>query len=106
MSNARPYARFYYGDFKRDYRDIYDDDAAYALFMRLLVEAETSWPADPDLPRSARPRPLAVLVSRGLVTVAGTTYRVRGFLAERTARAESGRPGARKRWESDGNANA
>lgn len=102
----RRYARFYYPEFIRDYREVYADDAAFATWMRLLVIAEQMWPMPPELPRSVKPRPLRTLVDAGLVSVAGVTFCIKGHDAERSRRRESGRKGAGVRWDSDGNANA
>lgn len=108
MSDAdrRRYARFYYADFMRDYPDIYGDDAAFAAFMRLLTVAEMAWPATPELPRSIRPKGLRTLVDRGLVKVTGHTFLLKGFVKERTLRADSARRAAALRWQSVGNADA
>lgn len=103
---ARRYARFYYAEFMRDYPDVYADDAAFAAFMRLLSAAEMAWPTTPEMPRSLRPKGLRTLVDRGLVKVTGHTFVLKGFIKERTVRAESGRKGAAVRWDSDGNATA
>lgn len=107
MSHApRPYARFYFRDFQRDYPDVYADDAAFALFMRLLALSEAVWPGVPDLPRSARPRPLALLMEKGLVAMNGHGFTLKGFHAERTQRQARARDAAAMRWQSDSNADA
>lgn len=103
---ARRYARFYYPEFMHDYPDVYADDAAFAAFMRLLAAAEMAWPTTPELPRSIRPKALRTLCDRGLIKVVGHTFLLKGFVKDRTLRAESGRKGAVVRWENDGNANA
>jgi hypothetical protein len=102
--NDRRYARFYYPEFIRDYPEVYTDDAAFATWMRLLATAEQMWPMTPELPRSVKPRPLARLTERGLVTTDGVTFHVKGLDAERTRRSNAGRIGAAVRWDSDGNA--
>ena len=89
----RPYARFYYGDFKRDYPDCYADPAVLGTFVQLLSLAEATWPALPDLPRGVRSKPLAVLIDRGLVVVTGLSYVIKGHAAERTRRADAARVG-------------
>jgi hypothetical protein len=95
----RPYSRIYYVDLQRDYADVWHDDAALATYIRLLTVAEAMWPALPEVPRSARPRPLRVLVDAGLVlTIArGPYYRIKGMDAERTARSSAASHAARIR---------
>lgn len=102
----RKFARIYYQEFKRDYPDIYADDLAWATWTKLLVGSEEAWPAMPELPRSIKSRPLRTLVERGLVTVTGHTYVLKGWVAERSKRQESARIAAAKRWDSDSNADA
>lgn len=104
MTVDRRYARFYYPEFVRDYAHIYDDDAAFALWMRLLVTAEQMWPMPAELPRSVRPKALALLTSCGLVKVDGTRFAIKGLDAERTRRSDSARNAAAVRWESGRNA--
>ena len=104
--NDRLYARFYYPEFLRDYPAVYDDDGAFAAWMRLLVVAEQMWPLPMELPRSVKPRALRVLVDAGLVATDGTHFLLKGHDSERTRRRDSGRKGAAVRWESEGNANA
>jgi hypothetical protein len=105
-AEMRRFARIYYQEFRRDYPDVYADYAAWAAWTRMLVASEEVWPAMPEVPRSVKPKALRMLVDRGLVTVTGSTVVLKGWVAERTQRAESGRTGAAKRWDSDGNANA
>lgn len=106
MSEPRRFARFYYPEFKRDYPDIYADDRAFATWMRLLTVAEDSWPASPELPRSVRAAALRTLTDRGLVTVTGDHFELRGFTAERGKREQSARNAAAVRWQSASNAAA
>lgn len=98
MSAIRKFARFYYPEFQRDYPDIYSDDAAFSAWMRLLVIAEQSWPAVPELPRSIRPKALRVLTAareRGpLVAVHGHSFAIKGFAAERSRRHDAALAGA------------
>lgn len=96
--DERKYVRFYYPEFVRDYRDVYEDDAAYAAWMRLLVLAEQVWPLTPELPRSVRSRPLRLLVERGLVVIKGHEFTIKGLDAERGRRHESARNAADARW--------
>jgi hypothetical protein len=94
----RPYARFYYAEFIRDYPHIYEDDAAFAAWLRMLTAAESMWPARPELPRTVRTRVLAKLTAAGLIQTNGRTYSVKGMDAERNARSNAARTAARSRW--------
>jgi hypothetical protein len=105
-AEMRQFARIYYREFRRDYPDVYADDGAWCAWTRMLIASEEAWPAMPELPRSVKPKALRVLLDRGLVTVSGSTFVLKGWMDERTKRAESGRTGAAMRWDSDGNANA
>lgn len=102
---SEPYSRLYHR-FAREFPAIYADDRCLATWVRLLLLADASWPMRPPLPRSVRAKPLAVLVTAGLVVLDGDTYAVLGLDAERTRRGDAARVGAAKRWHSDGNANA
>jgi hypothetical protein len=102
----RTYARFYYEDFIRDYPDVWSDDLRFACWLRLFVRAEQMWPLPVELPRSVRPKVLAYLVERGLVSVSGDFYTVKGMDAERTRRRNAARNAAAQRWDSGRNANA
>ena len=107
MSDAakRPFVRVYYEDLSRDYPTVYDDDDALAAWLRLLVIVDKMWPIRPELPRSVRPRALALLTESKLVTlVPPHHYRIRGYEAERLSRQEKARNAAAKRWQSDSNA--
>lgn len=99
------YSRLYHR-FASEFPTIYADDRALATWIRLLLQADASWPMRPPIARSVRPKPLAQLVEVGLVTLLGDAYAVKGLDAERTRRREAARTGAAKRWQSDGNANA
>lgn len=95
MPDDRKYSRVYH-DAVEDPRfaGIWSSDPSLALWVRLLVVADATWPSPAPVPRSAKPRPLAALVESGLVElVAGDNYRIRGLDAERTKRAEAGRIG-------------
>lgn len=103
MSDAskRPFVRVYYEDLSRDYPAVYDDDAALAAWLRLLVIVDKMWPIRPELPRSVRPRALALLTESKLVTlVPPHHYRIRGYEAERLVRQEKARDAAAKSWQS------
>jgi len=101
----RPFARFFYDDFLREYPHVYADDAAFATWMRLLVVAEKAWPLTPELPRSARSKPVQTLVDAGLVAIGPDyTYALRGHDAERTRRNAAGNAGAHARWNANAHA--
>ena len=89
------------------FRDVWDNDARLALWLRLLVGADASWPASATLPRSARRAPLDALVGCGLVDLTnGSRYRIHGLDAERTARSNAASNAAAYRWHSGRNADA
>ena len=81
MSERAPYSRVYWSvmdDPKFD--GIYDDDAAFALWMRLLMIADALWPSPAALPRTTRAKPLAKLVEAKLSDLlAKDRYRIRGL---------------------------
>lgn len=92
-SQADPYSRIYWR-FQDEFPEVYADDRALALWLRLLIVAEGSYPAAAMLPRKMRGNVLQVLVDAGLVTLLpGDRYRVRGLDAERERRSEHGRTG-------------
>ena len=101
----RPFVRVYHADLIRDYPDVWDNDAALAAWVRLLVSADGSWPAPAELPRAAKDKAVATLVSSGLVIPdSAHRFRIKGMDAERIARADAGRKAAAKRWHSERNA--
>lgn len=103
--SVRPFARLYYDDFLREFPEVYADDAALATWIRLLVVAEKAWPLTPELPRSARAKPLRVLVDAGLVAIGPDfTFALRGHAAERTRRTAAGSAGAHARWDANAHA--
>lgn len=70
------------------FEHVYDDDAALAAWLRLLLIADQAWPASAHLPASCRPKSVKVLVGAGLVVpLPGGRYRVAGLDAERERRA-------------------
>lgn len=105
--DLRPFSRFYYDDFLREYPAVYADDAAFATWMRLLVVAEKAWPLSPELPRSARIKSVQKLVAAGLVALGPLhTFSLRGHDAERQRRHGIAVAGANARWSADANASA
>lgn len=88
MSERAPYSRIYWS--VRDdpkFVGVFEDDAAFALWVRLLMNADAVWPAAADLPRYARTKPLSKLIEAGIVDLVGAHgYRVHGLDAEREKR--------------------
>lgn len=95
-AQSDPYVRVYYrivDDPK--FAAIYDDDAALALWLRLLLSADAMYPAAAPLPFGTRRAVLAKLVECGLVDVgANNRYRIHGLEAEREQRSEHARKAA------------
>ncbi len=106
MSDDRKYSRVYHeavDDPK--FRDVWDDDARLALWVRLLVMADEAWPASATLPRSTRRAALAALVACKLVDLtSGDHYRIHGLDAERNARRNAAAYAAGLRWHRNGTA--
>ena len=100
MSDRAPYSRVYWSVIDdRKFVDIYDDDAALALWLRLLISADALWPSPAPLPRTARSKPLAKLVDAKLVVLlAGGRYKIHGLDTERGKRSESARNASASRW--------
>ena len=107
MTTPGPYSRVYWR-FIEEYPDVYDDDRAFATWMRLLILAEGTHPQPAPLPHGIKNPVLSKLVDEGLVTLLpGNRYRVKGLAAERERRADKGRKGANARWsQSEGTADA
>ncbi len=100
---SNPYARVYYSviDDVR-FRGIYDDDACFAAWVRLLMLADATWPASPPIPSGCRPAALRKLIAAGLVDVMpGHRYRIHGLDRERSGRADAAARAANKRWHND-----
>lgn len=102
-----PYVRVYYritDDPK--FADVYDNDAALALWLRLLITADATWPAAAPLPMADRDA-LDTLVSAGLVDLVGATrYRIHGLESERSKRTNKGTQMAAARWSGKHDAQA
>lgn len=94
-----PYVRVYYSitdDPK--FADVYDDDAALALWLRLLITADATYPAAAPLP-VVNESALAKLQEAGLVdVVARTRYRIHGLESERSRRQSKASSMASARW--------
>lgn len=104
----RKYSRVYWS-VKNDDRfvGIYRNDAHFATWVRLLMAADAVWPHPADLPRRAKPSSVKALVDAGIIELLpNDMYRVHGLDRERTSRGDAAAVGARKRWDSERNANA
>lgn len=101
-----PYSRVYWSVIDDpEFESVYEDDAAFALWVRLLLIADQAWPSSAHMPRTAKARALARLTDAGLVRVAsGGRYTIRGMDKERGLRQQSARNAAALRWHSNGNA--
>lgn len=103
MPDDRKYSRVYH-DAPSDQRfeNVWTSDPCLALWLRLLVVADGTWPAPAPVPRSAKPKPLAQLVAAGLVElVPGDLYRIHGMNAERSRRSKQAAHAADVRWHGD-----
>jgi hypothetical protein len=100
----RKYARVYHeivDDPK--FRRVYDDDAALATWLRMLLIADAMYPASAPMP--AETPAIAVLIRAGLVKRRpGNRYIVTGLEREREMRSQYGRNAAAVRWQSGSNA--
>ena len=75
---------------------VYDDDAAFATWVRLLMTANGAWPVPAAIPRRTDQRALDLLVSVGLVYLqAHDLYTISGLGLERGARVEQARAAGR-----------
>lgn len=93
-----PFSRVYYVDLEENFRQVWEDDAALAVYVRLLSVAEAMWPAIPEVPRSARNAIVKQLIEAGLIIpVPPYRYRVRGLDAARNARSTAARIAANVR---------
>jgi hypothetical protein len=98
---ARFYSRVYH-DAQTDprFETIWPDDAALALWLRLLIAADGTWPTPCPVPRTANEDALNALVAAGLVELLpGDLYRIHGLDAERTRRSEAGKRAIQARWD-------
>ena len=99
--STRPYSLVYWSVVDDPmFEGIYDDDAAFATWLRLLLLADGTYPAPAPIPSTTRNKPLARLVEAGLVELMpGRRYRVRGLSAERERRSQTASASARLRWD-------
>ena len=90
-----PYSRHYWR-FADEYPDIYEDDAAYALWGRLLRLGDMAWPSAAHLPYGVKKGALKRLVDADLIfQESGGRFRVRGMDKERSARSQAASNAAR-----------
>lgn len=96
-----PYVRVYYriiDDPK--FSSVYDNDAALAVWLRLLLAADAMYPAPATIPRGVKASALDRLVKAELIDLLpGDRYRLHGLKSERDRRTEQARRAARKRWD-------
>jgi hypothetical protein len=105
---ADPYVKVYYliADDER-FERVYNNDAALATWLRLLLLADGMWPASAHVPQSCRKSSLALLVEVGLVELSGNgRFRIHGMDAERTKRSEHSSQAAKSRWSGNAPSNA
>ena len=66
---------------------IYDDDAHWACYTRLLMLAEAAWPSSAPIPRSARQESIDALAQAGIIELqSGDRFRIHGLDGERAKR--------------------
>ncbi len=87
---GEPYSRIYWSVID-DYPDVYEDDATFSLWVRMLLNADAAYPMRPICPKQTKV--LGRLVDAGLVIVERGRYTVRGLSQERDRRSERGRAG-------------
>lgn len=93
------YVRVYYSICDDEkFATVYPDDRLLATWLRLLMLADSTYPASAPLPRSAAPKAIARLAELRIIDLRGDHFRVHGLDAERERRAEAGRVGASGRW--------
>jgi hypothetical protein len=82
---------------------VFDDDRALAAWLRLLMDADAMYPAQPYLPTSLSRYARDLLVKAGLLVIHGRTYSMSGLVKERESRSSRyGKDGTgRLRYPSD-----
>jgi len=87
--------------FRDEFPEVWSDDHAFALWCRLLMDADIAYPHPASLPATTRKAALAMLVEAELITVlpAGR-FTIRGQEKERERRVAAGRHAATVRWQS------
>lgn len=92
---TRKHVRVFYVDLMRDYPEVYFDPTALSTWLRLLVTSDQAWPSDPILPAAVRRADVDRLQGCGLIALGpNRQYAIKGYRAERQARADAGRKGA------------
>ena len=91
MSDERKYVRLYYSIIDDPkFEAVYGDDSALAAYTRLLMLADSMWPASPPIPKSCRASAFRKLVDERIVDVLpGDKFRIHGLDAEREMRRAS-----------------
>lgn len=99
MSDAkRRYLRLYFDDLELDHPDVWFDPTCLSTFVRLLALSEKAWPAMPELPRAVRRADLDKLATGGMIEYLDNhRFVLRGWVAERSKRADIGRTNVGKR---------
>jgi hypothetical protein len=87
------------------FRRVYDDDAALATWLRMLLIADAMYPASAPMPATT-PAVELLLRVKLIQRRPGNRYIVTGLERERAMRSQSARNAAAMRWHSDGNADA
>jgi hypothetical protein len=97
-----PYTRQYWR-FIDEFPAIYADDAAYALWSRLLITADMAWPSSASLPR-CKARALAMLTGVSLVELLpADRFRIPSMDKHRNARSTAARDAVAVRWNNERN---
>lgn len=107
-AQADPYVRVYYSITDDEkFAEVYDDDAALATWLRLLINADAMFPAAAPIPAGTDAKVFGQLVDLNIIDPVGSSrYRVHGLESERSRRSETARGMAAKRWSKPGNADA
>lgn len=87
------------------FRRVYDDDAALATWLRMLLVADAMYPASAPMPE-VTPAVELLMKVKLVKPRPGNRYIVAGLQAERERRTQSARIGAGVRWDNERNANA
>lgn len=109
MNDERKYVRLYYSIIDDPkFESVYGDDAAWAAYTRLLMLADSMWPASPPIPKSCKAGAFRKLVAESIIDVLpGHKFRIHGLDAERARRKESAvRSANARRTPSERSANA
>lgn len=103
---TRPYSRIYH-ELVDDpmFAQVYENDRAFAAWVRMLIVADAMWPASAPMP--SKSGAVRLLIESGLVIERpGNRYTIRGLDKERQSRSDSARNAAAVRWQSKRNASA